>query len=109
VDVTDKNFYLLEVLDALKDFKKIPDLDKSSVVKILSSKLSQLTPSEIKLLVKCSLFYPPRVIAFLGALLQNINEFSDLSMLKKSLNPFSEYNYQIENTILSTAQNWNIK
>src|SRR5690606_6304205 len=25
VDVTDKNFYLLELLDALKDFKKIPD------------------------------------------------------------------------------------
>jgi len=109
VDVTDKNFYLLELLDALKDFKKIPDLNKSSAVKILSNKLSELNPTEIKLLVKCSLFYPPRVRAFLGALLENINGLIDLSMLKKSLNPFSEYDYRIENKILSTAQNWNIK
>ena len=36
VDVTDKNFYLLEILDALKDFKKIPDLDTSSAIKIIS-------------------------------------------------------------------------
>src|SRR5690606_7490293 len=50
VDVTDKNFYLLELLDALKDFKKNPDLDKSSAIKILLTKLKELNPTETKLL-----------------------------------------------------------
>ncbi len=108
VDVTDSNFYLLELLDALKDFKQIPDLDKSSAIKILSKKLKELNPTETKLLVKCSLAYPPRVRSFLGALLESIKTPTDLTELKKSLNPLSEYEYGIENS-LSTAKNWNIK
>lgn len=108
VDVTDNNFYLLELLDALKDFKQIPDLDKNSAVKIISKKLKELSPGETKLLIKCSLAYPPRVRSFLGALLEGIKISTDLTALRKSLNPLSEYEYGIEN-ILSTAKNWNIK
>lgn len=108
VDVADNNFYLLELLDALKDFKQIPDLDKNSAIKILSKMLKELNLTEIKLLIKCSLSYPPRVRAFLGGLLENISKSSDLTALKKSLNPFSEYEYGIEG-ILSTTKNWNIK
>lgn len=109
VDVTDKNFYLLELLDALKDFKKIPDLDKNSVIKILSKKLKELNPTETKLLIKCGLAYPPRVRSFLGALLENIKTESDLTVLKTSLNPLSEYEYGIDKQQLATAENWNIK
>ena len=108
VDVTDKNFYLLELLDALKDFNKIPDLDKVSAIKIISKKLTELNQTEIELLIKCSLPYPPRVRSFLGALLENLNTSTDLTVLKKSLNPLSKYDYGIEN-ILSTTQNWNIE
>ncbi|MDD2636009.1 MAG: DUF6088 family protein [Bacteroidales bacterium] len=109
VDVTDKNFYLLELLDALKDFKKIPDLDKSSGIKILSNKIKEFDPTEIKLLIKCGLAYPPRVRGFLGALLENVETKSDLTALKKSLNPFSEYEYGIDKKQLLTSKNWNIK
>lgn len=109
VDVTDNNFYLLELLDALKDFKQIPDLDKNSAIKILSKKLNKLNPTETKLLIKCGLAYPPRVRSFLGALLENIKTESDLTALKKSLNPLSEYEYNISKKQLPTAQNWNIK
>lgn len=109
VDVTDKNFYLLELLDALKDFKKIPDLDKNSVIKILSNKLKELNSTETKLLIKCGLYYPPRVRSFLGALLDNIKTESDLTSLKTSLNPLSEYEYGIDKKQLPTAENWNIK
>ncbi len=109
VDVTDKNFYLLELLDALKDFKKIPDLDKNLAIKILSNKLKELNPTETRLLIKCGLAYPPRVRSFLGALLENIKTESDLNVLKKSLNPLSEYEYGIDKKLLPTAENWNIK
>lgn len=108
VDVTEGNFYLLQLLDALKDFKQIPDLDKASAIKILSKKLKELAPPETKILLKCSLAYPPRVRGLLGALLENIATSADLTTLKKSLNPFSTYDYGIE-SILSTVKNWNIK
>lgn len=108
VDVTDKNFYLLEILDVLKDFKKIPDLDKKSAIKILATNLKSLNSNELKQLVKCVLSYPPRVRAFLGAMLENI-KFTKLEILKKSLNPLSEYDYGINKQILPTALNWNIK
>lgn len=109
VDVADNNFYLLELLDALKDFNQIPDLDKKSAIKIVSKKLKELNPTETRLLIKYSLAYPPRVRSFLGALLENINKRSDLTTLKKSLNPFSEYEYSIDKKQLPTAENWSIK
>ena len=110
VDVTDKNFSLLETLDALKDFKKIPDLDKNSGIKIISNQLKKLNTKEIKQLIDYALSYPPRVRAFLGALLEQINFFidSELKTLIKSLNPLSEYNYGIDKKIQPTITNWNI-
>jgi len=108
VDVSDKNFYLLELLDALKDFKKIPDLDKDSAIKILSGKIKKLNSTETKLLIECGLAYPPRARAFLGAILENIQTESDLTSLKSSLNPFSKYDFSIDKKQLPTIENWNI-
>jgi len=109
VDVTDENFSLLEILDALKDFKKIPDLDKNVGIKIISNQLKKLNIKEIKQLIDCALSYPPRVRAFLGALLEKMDLSIELKTLKKSLNPLSEYNYGINEKILPTVSNWNIK
>ncbi|MCK9449729.1 MAG: DUF6088 family protein [Bacteroidales bacterium] len=109
VDVTDKNFHLLGLLDVLKDFKQIPDLDKSSAIKILSNKLNELSTTETKLLIKYGLVYPPRVRSFLGALLENLNTENGLTALKTSLNPLSEYEYGIDKKQLPTIENWNIK
>jgi len=108
VDVTDTNYYLLEFLDVLKDFKQIPDLDKSSAIKILSKKVQEFTQAELKLAVKFSLAYPPRVRGFLGALLEESKTITGVTELKKSLNPLSHYDYGIEG-VLSAAKNWNLK
>ncbi len=109
VSVNDSNFYLLELLDVLKDFKKIPDLDKSSGIKIISERIRNLNPKEIKLLIKLGLAYPPRVRAFLGALLESMKIDIDLSELKNSLNPFSEYSYGINEEQLATIGKWRIR
>jgi hypothetical protein len=108
VDVTDNNFYLLEILDALKDFNKITDIDKKSAIKILSNMIKNLNDSEIKQLIKYSLSYPPRASAFLGAILDQTNSFMELSSLKKSLNPLSTYEYGINEDLLSTSKKWNL-
>jgi hypothetical protein len=109
VEVTNKNYKLLELLDALKDFKKIPDLDKKSAIKIQTNKILELNNKQKKELIKIALEYPPRVRAFLGALLENIDKNINVKSLDDSLNPLSEYKLGITKDILPTIEKWNIK
>ena len=64
---------------------------------------------QIKELIEIALEYPPRVRAFLGALLENIDIKIDIKMLYDSLNPFSEYELGLTKDILPTVEKWNIK
>lgn len=108
VDVTEENYSLLEILDVLKDFTKIPDMDKKSGIRFLQDKLNGLSEKETNVLVKYALKYPPRVRAFLGAILNEISG-QENSNLKQSLNPLTTYNLNLNESILTTAPNWNIK
>ena len=108
VDVTEENYYLLEILDVLKDFTKIPDLDKKGGILFLQNKLRSLTDKEINRLINFALQYPPRVRAFLGALLTDITGLENNS-LKQSVNPLTTYDFGINKELLETAPNWNIK
>lgn len=109
IDVTSMNYHLLEILDALKDFKQIPDLDRKAAIKLLIATISSLKNKELLWLLQYANEYPPRTRAFLGALLEKINMDLDLDYLKQSLNPLTEYKLGIIPDILSTAEKWNIK
>ncbi|PLX01938.1 MAG: hypothetical protein C0594_12435 [Marinilabiliales bacterium] len=108
VDVTEENYELLGFLDALKDWKKIPDLDKTSGIGILLSYLTSMNKEQRDLLVTLALKYPPRVIAFLGALFEEKGFVDKISELKAKLNPLSTYNFGIKPVDLPTIKNWNI-
>ncbi len=109
VEVTEDNYKFLEFLDALKDFTKIPDLDKKSAITILTNKILELDNKQGKELIKIALEYPPRVRAFLGALLENIGKKRNLKILGDSLHPLSEYKLGLIIEILPTVEKWNIK
>ena len=108
-EVTDKNYKLLELIDVIKDLKKIPDLNKKSAIQILTNKILELNNKQKKELIEIALEYPPRVRAFLGALLENIDKNIDTKDLDDSLNPLSEYKLGITKNILPTIEKWNIK
>lgn len=110
VEVTEENYPLLGILDALKDIKSIPDSSASNAIKVLMPKIKVFAKKDVENLIKYALQYPPRVRALLGAVTENIfgNEF-DLTSLKQSLNPSTTFKLGIKNTDLSTIQNWNIK
>lgn len=55
VDVTNNNYSLLEILDALKDFKIIPDLDKKSAIALLKNKISELSESDRSRMIRYAL------------------------------------------------------
>lgn len=109
VDVTNDNYYLMELLDVLKDFKTIPDTEKSGVIKFMLQKIKGLTNKEKKEFVQIALKYPPRVRAFAGAVLNEINPAKPVADLKKSINPLTIYEFGINKKQLSNIEYWNIR
>lgn len=108
VDVTDENYYLLEILDALKDFKTIPDLDKKSAIALLKNKISKLSKNDQIKIIRYALKYPPRATALLGAILELSEKKNGFESLKTNLNPLTNYKIGIKKEILPTAPKWNI-
>ncbi len=108
VDVTNENYYLLEILDALKDFKTIPDLNKKSAIMLLKNKIINLSENDQSKIIRYALKYPPRATALLGAILEFSEKKSGLESLKTNLNPLTTYRIGIKEKILPTAPKWNI-
>jgi len=110
-DVNNKNYNLLGILDSLKDFKKIPDLNKELAIKRIKAMIDELTDREKKNLVMYALDYPPRARAFLGALLEliKIEQREALIALKQSLNPLSSYSVGVAQDILPNSKSWFIQ
>ena len=108
VKPNERKIPLLEILDAIKDFKKIPDLNIDNAIAQFQKRINDLDDKNRNRLVKYALKYPPRVRALLGAILSNKGLNSSLPMLKKSLNPLSNYEIGNIKDSLPTAPNWNI-
>ena len=109
LDVTNDNYYLMELLDVLKDFKIIPDTEKKQVIKFMLQKIKNLSNREKKEFVEIALKYPPRVRAFAGAILNEINFVKPVEDLKKSINPLTIYEFGLNKKQLSTIEYWNIR
>ncbi len=107
-EVTEKNFELLGLLDALKDIKHIPDCNVPKAVKILSDRIKKFDNKQITELVKYALLYPPRVRALLGAVLENMDEKNVTKNLKASLNPITKFELGLKQSDLPTINNWYI-
>lgn len=109
VKVSGRNYYLLELLDAIKDFNEIPDIDKKSALIILKKNVSTLQEKDKKALVKYATDYPSRVRALLGALLEELSLVELSAKLRATLNPLSEYKFGIDEQLMESATNWYIR
>lgn len=110
VDVTDDNYRMLGLLDALKDLKDIPDVDIKSAIIILENQLKEYNDEQLNKLIGYALKYPPRVRALLGALLSDMKKGGSITKkLKDSLNPLTVFKVGINMALLQTASEWNIQ
>lgn len=109
-DVTENNYEVLGLLDAVKDIKKIPDTTIALSIKRLQSIFKGLDKKQTEVLIKYALLYPSRVRALVGSMLQNIAYDSHaLDKLKQSLNPLTTIRIGIAEDELPTKNNWYIK
>ncbi|MEP2772923.1 MAG: DUF6088 family protein [Fulvivirga sp.] len=106
--ITKENIPLLQLLDALKYIKKIPDTTVAAASKRIMSLIKELSILEEKTLVRLVQKYNPATRALLGAILDELGRKGNLETISKTLNPITKYNIAGVGKVLSTTLTWNI-
>ncbi len=107
--ITKENIPLLQILDAIRYIKKIPDANIEGSCKRFLAIIKNLTDNEINTLVRLALKYPPATRALLGALAEQLRQDKITETLFKSLNPITKYKLTGVAKVLSTTEKWNIQ
>lgn len=106
--ITKENIPLLQVLDAIRYIKKIPDAGiESSCLRLLSI-LKDFSEQDKSTIVRLALKYPPATRALLGAMFDSIQNDSLTEVLYQSINHITKYNLPGAAKALSAAEKWNI-
>jgi hypothetical protein len=106
--ITKEYVPLLQLLDAIRYIKKIPDSTVLSSCLRLISILKSLSQNDLSTLVRLSQKYPPATRALLGALLEEFGNVQFEELLQKKLNPITKYKLAGVNTVLKAAEKWNL-
>ena len=106
--ITRGNIYLLQILDALKFLKTIPDTNLAESVGRLNDIIAELKATDLDVLIKLAFKYPPRVRALLGAIVENIGMKEKVFGLRKTLNPATTYKIGLQNEKCLNLKDWYI-
>lgn len=107
--ITKENIPLLQILDAIRFIKKIPDTTIDGSCKRLLAVIKTLPEKEIKKMVRLALKYPPSTRALLGAMLEQLKQLNLAEPLLHSLNPITKYKLNTSINVLSCKKKWNIE
>ncbi|WP_258100628.1 DUF6088 family protein [Marinoscillum pacificum] len=108
VPIRDQDISLLQLLDAIKDIKNIPDSSPDQVLPVVFKQIKNLKPQEQQRLAKLALNYNAATRALLGAIFQKVGINVMLDQLSKSLNKLTRYNIGVSEQVLPDKRNWNI-
>lgn len=106
--ITKVNIPLLQLLDAIRYIKKIPDASVEASCKRFLAIIKKKSEKEVNTLVRLALKYPPATRALLGVLLEQLQQVKVTEPLLKSLNPITKYKLPGAAKVLSTTEKWNI-
>lgn len=98
----------LQILDTLKNFKRIPDRNDELFVKLLKKKIGNYSDEDLSRLIDLSEKYNPGTRALLGAILELIEHDKLSAKIKSALNSLTKYKLGISEKALTNKQNWNI-
>ncbi len=106
--ITNENIEKLQLLDAIRFIKRIPDADVSQSCSRIMSIIKQYSKVDQELLMKYGLKYNPGTRALLGAILDQVNDSINTDALYSSLNPATEFKLGIKDEVLITKEKWRI-
>jgi hypothetical protein len=106
-NITKDNIPLLQILDAIRYIKKIPDTTiTNSCIRFIAI-LRQLNEKDLLLIMRLANKYPPATRALLGAMLDELKS-TKTETLFNTLNPITKYKLAGAFSVLSNAEKWNI-
>lgn len=108
-EITKDSIPLLQILDAIRYIKKIPDAPFLSSLERLFTIVKDLSPANKKKMVKLLLKYPASTRALVGAMLENLENKELAGKLRNMLNPITVYKMPGVSKIIVNAENWDIK
>lgn len=106
--ITKDNIPLLQILDAMRYIKKIPDVSIESACKRFLAIIKQKSVKDLETMVRLAMKYPPSTRALFGALLEEAGKYTTAQPLYKTLNPITKYQLKGASNMLSTTEKWNI-
>jgi len=106
--ITKASIPLLQILDAIRTMKQLPDTAPEDVVLRLKSLVADLDENKQARMVQLSKKYPPSTRALLGAFIDELGKDEMALELLDSLNPVTKYNLPGARKVLTCAQKWNI-
>ena len=107
--ITKESIPLLQILDAIRYIKKIPDADIRAICKRFVTIIKDLSEADIATLIRLAMKFPPATRALIGVFLEENGKIELIKSLKKSLNPITVYKLSSIIKILPAAEKWNIK
>lgn len=106
--ITRANIPLLQILDAVKAVKTIPDATANDTVTRLTAIIANLSDSDIHLLAALVEKYQPQTRSLTGAILE-MNGHNELSAkIRSALHPATVYKIGVSEKNLPNRKNWNI-
>ncbi len=107
--ISDSTVPLLEILDILRDTRKVPDANVERVLQAMTKRLTELTPAKRIQLQRLALnYYRPSTVALVGMLLTRCGD-DVLPALKASLNPTTRFDLGIDSNEWPESRAWNIR
>lgn len=101
-----KSIPLLQILDAFKPIKKIPDARAAASCRRFVAIVKELSTASLNTLVILALKYPPATRALLGTFIDQAQQKTDNTALLKSLNPITTYKRGVGKDVLTNAEKW---
>lgn len=107
--ITKENIPLLQLLDAIRFIKEIPDTTIEQSCRRIIAIIRELNEKKTDKLLLLAEKYPPMVRAMLGAIIENIYDANKAKPLWNTLNPLTSYKIGIDERVLPEIKKWRIE
>ena len=100
--ITRSNIPLLQLLDSIKNIKRIPDTTPDNSYNRISAIIKSLDEKSLDLMIKLAMKYNPMTRAIAGAIIEELYGEEKARVLRDTLNPITIYKVGLTKKVLSS-------